>query len=195
MRLPFRFSRGKLIGLCLLLVWFVFSTVDLVHWWLADSQAADRGDDSAAKLAVQILLPLFWGVQIIVNARHLRRAAFPEGGANRDGKHCPHCGSDIGVLAVAVSGSKIRCPYCRCQLDYQGTRGVNLVLGGALLSLAGLYVWLTWPTPFWRGPGGDGLLLLFLLGTGGAAFSAALYMRAKRVLVVSSPPAEETAAS
>jgi DNA-directed RNA polymerase subunit RPC12/RpoP len=46
-----------------------------------------------------------------------------------DGKHCPACGKDIGVLAVLLAGmpTRIRCPHCKARLTYGSS--VLLVLG------------------------------------------------------------------
>jgi DNA-directed RNA polymerase subunit RPC12/RpoP len=158
---------------------------------LADSHAATRGDDSAAELVMNMLFPFLWSAFIVIDARHLRRVVISEVSASRDGKHCPHCGSDIGVLAIAMNYSKIRCPYCRSQLKYEGTMGVNLAMGGTLLLLTVLYMWLTWPSQFWRGQGRAELFLLLLLVVAVGEFSSAYYLRAKRVLVLSAPPLEK----
>lgn len=194
MQVPFEFSRVKLILLCLLLVWLIYSTVFLIMG-LAGSNSENREDDSLAEATFSALIPLLCIVQIVVNARHLRRVPSLSNGAIRDGKHCPHCGSDVGVLAVAWKDRKIRCPYCRSQLDYQGKNVVmNLVMGSALLLLAVIYVLLAWPTSFWRDSFRYGLFLFLLLGIIGIQFLAALYLRAKRVLILSSPPPVEDAA-
>jgi hypothetical protein len=39
-----------------------------------------------------------------------------------DGKHCPLCGADIGVLPIvlAVLPNRIRCPHCKARLAYPG---------------------------------------------------------------------------
>lgn len=38
------------------------------------------------------------------------------------GKRCPACGKDIGIWAIFAAGmpSRIRCPYCRARLRYDG---------------------------------------------------------------------------
>ena len=39
-----------------------------------------------------------------------------------NGKQCPACGKDIGIWAIFAAGmpSRIRCPYCRARLRYDG---------------------------------------------------------------------------
>jgi uncharacterized protein (DUF983 family) len=55
-----------------------------------------------------------------------------------DGKHCPACGTDIGLWPVFAAGlpNLIRCPRCKARLGYQGIGAILtvllLVLGGVL---------------------------------------------------------------
>ena len=48
-----------------------------------------------------------------------------------NGKQCPACGKDIGIWAIFAAGmpSRIRCPYCRARLRYDGG---SVVMGIAL---------------------------------------------------------------
>ena len=48
-----------------------------------------------------------------------------------NGKQCPACGKDIGIWAIFAAGmpSRIRCPYCRARLRYDGG---SIVMGIAL---------------------------------------------------------------
>jgi len=47
-----------------------------------------------------------------------------------DGKHCPSCGTDIGVWPIFSAGlpNLIRCPQCRARLAYQRTGGFLAVV-------------------------------------------------------------------
>jgi uncharacterized protein (DUF983 family) len=58
-----------------------------------------------------------------------------------DGKHCPACGTDIGIWPVFSAGlpNLIRCPRCKVRLGYQGIGAVLAVLLlvlGAVLAVA-----------------------------------------------------------
>jgi hypothetical protein len=58
-----------------------------------------------------------------------------------DGKHCPACGTDIGVWPVFSAGlpNLIRCPRCRARIGYQrigAVLAVLLVVLGAVFAVA-----------------------------------------------------------
>ncbi len=61
-----------------------------------------------------------------------------------DGKHCPHCGEDIGVWPVFSAGlpSRIWCPHCGARVRYLDARGPLLVAlaAGLAVIVAGLGV-------------------------------------------------------
>lgn len=56
-----------------------------------------------------------------------------------DGKHCPNCGEDIGIMSIvkALTPNRINCPHCGSRLAYDGGAAMTLiaVLAGALLAI------------------------------------------------------------
>ena len=55
----------------------------------------------------------------------------------RDGKHCPKCGTDIGLWPIMKAGlpNMIRCPNCGARLRYLDIFDVLIVTGAALIVL------------------------------------------------------------
>jgi hypothetical protein len=54
-----------------------------------------------------------------------------------DGKHCPACGTDIGVWPVLFAGlpTRVRCPHCKARLTYGNS--LLLLLGVVTMAAVG----------------------------------------------------------
>ena len=58
------------------------------------------------------------------------------------GKHCPHCGRDIGVWAIfrATLPNRVWCPHCKTRLRYRNIKGLfALVVVLAVVVVVGAY--------------------------------------------------------
>ena len=110
-----------------------------------------------------------------------------------DGKHCPACGTDIGVWPVFSAGlpNLIRCPHCKARIGYQRIGAVLAVLFvvlGAVFAVA--YV----VAGFFEG---NNRLVAFIVVVLGAwipvELVVALYLRTNKILESRSrgaPPAK-----
>ena len=47
-----------------------------------------------------------------------------------EGKICPNCGKDIGILGIMLAGipNRIKCPHCKSRVKYQNTFLVIAIL-------------------------------------------------------------------
>ena len=68
-----------------------------------------------------------------------------------DGKHCPACGKDIGMLTVmtALWPTRVRCPHCKARLTYTtgGALVLNLLVVLLALGAVACYVLQRWYSP------------------------------------------------
>jgi serine/threonine protein kinase len=96
------------------------------------------------------------------------RPCEPAPGLESDGKHCPVCGEDIGVVATVLGiflrwqgGIRPRCPHCDAGLLYKGSVLVDVVSGTLfLLGIPGAVVVTAWCGLWSNGPP---QLLLFVV--------------------------------
>jgi DNA-directed RNA polymerase subunit RPC12/RpoP len=195
MRISYEFTRQERI-----LFWFEVSVFIASTFVFALSLVmlirgeTDRTGD-CIQFAALMSMFLFFIAQLLANAKRLPRASTLSAGAHQNGRHCPHCGSAVALLAVATIGRKITCQYCGSRIEYKEAPPlVRWIAGGVAFALPIIFVLFSWSKPIW--PTKDivgiyGVLLCLMLGGWAGLLLKALYLRAKRELVLISPPPAE----
>ena len=102
-----------------------------------------------------------------------------------DGKHCPACREDIGILTVVLATlpTLIRCPHCRTRLAYRGAIKAWLIhiLGCIALVAAAIYVVFMLPlTVVWQQVAA--YLAIVVLPAAVLMVGFAIYLRSRKVL-------------